>query len=257
VERVRGVCRDIAAGRFEKVVAARCARLTFSTPIDLDAVLARLARHDPGCTLFAFGWDDALFVGATPERLVTRAGSLVQTEALAGSGGNSSPAGAERLLASGKDLDEHALVVRELRRTLEPLCASVTGPCGPGVRTLRDVLHLHTPLSGLLHRPVHVLSLVERLHPTPAVGGVPTAAALTWIEREEPTKRGWYASPIGWFDANGDGQFALALRSGLLTGRFAHVFAGAGIVSQSDPRSELEETRLKLRSLLAALGDGP
>jgi isochorismate synthase EntC len=127
----------------------------------------------------------------------------------------------------------------------------------PEVRTLRHVLHLHTPICAVLREPAHVLQLVEQLHPTPAVGGVPVDAAVDWIAREEIAPRGWYASPVGWFDAEGDGRFAMALRSGVLSGHHAHLFAGSGIVRQSDATSELEETRLKLQSLFAALGVRP
>jgi isochorismate synthase len=254
VERAR---QAIAAGRLEKVVVARCARLSMVEPIDIHQVLGHLAALDPGCTLFALGWEDAMFVGATPERLVAKRGQELATEALAGSCGCYGPTAASALRGSAKDLCEHEFVVRELCRALEPLCASVNAAARPEVRTLRHVLHLHTPISAELRRPAHVLELVERLHPTPAVGGVPVDAAVDWIAREEPAPRGWYASPVGWFDAEGDGRFAMALRSGVLSGQHAHLFAGAGIVSQSDAASELDETRLKLQSLLTAVGVAP
>jgi isochorismate synthase len=254
VERAR---REIAAGGLEKVVVARCAELSMVEPVDVHQVLAHLAVLDPGCTLFALGWADSMFVGATPERLVAKRGRELSTEALAGSCGSHGPEAAAALLGSRKDLCEHELVVRELCRALDPLCTTVNAAHRPEVRALRHVLHLHTPISAVLRQPAHVLELVERLHPTPAVGGVPIDAAVDWIAREEPVPRGWYASPVGWFDAEGDGRFAIALRSGVLSGRHAHLFAGAGIVSQSDPASELEETRLKMQSLFAALGVAP
>ena len=122
------------------------------------------------------------------------------------------------------------------------------------MRTLRQILHLHTPITGELAADAHVLDLVAALHPTPAVGGTPTADAVAWIAAHEPTPRGWYASPVGWFDAAGDGEFAVAIRSGLLAGTTATLFAGAGIVAASDPAAELAETELKLRALSDALG---
>jgi isochorismate synthase len=255
--RVEHARREIAAGRLEKVVVARCAELSMANPVDVHQVLGRLAALDPGCTLFALGWEDAVFVGATPERLVAKRGRELTTEALAGSCGSFGPAAAAVLRGSPKDLCEHELVVRELCRALEPLCAAVNAAPRPEVRTLRHVLHLHTPISAKLRQPAHILELVERLHPTPAVGGVPVAAALDWIAREETAPRGWYASPVGWFDAEGDGRFAMALRSGVLRAHQAHLFAGAGIVRQSDAMTELEETRLKLQSLFTALGVTP
>jgi isochorismate synthase len=256
-ERVERARWEIAQGRLEKVVVARRAELSMTEPIDVHQVLASLAALDPGCTLFALGWQDAMFVGATPERLVAKRGRELTSEALAGSCGSFGPAAAAALRGSPKDLCEHEIVVRELCRALEPLCANVSAAAQPEVRTLRHVLHLHTPVTALLRQPLHVLELVERLHPTPAVGGVPADAAVDWIAREEPVRRGWYASPIGWFDADGDGRFVMALRSGVLSGQRAHLFAGAGIVRQSDATRELEETRLKLQSLFSALGVRP
>ena len=130
-------------------------------------------------------------------------------------------------------------------------------PSRPEVRRLRHVLHLRTPIIARLHDPCHVLELVARLHPTPAVGGVPTEAALAWIREHEPDERGWYAGPVGWLDAEGDGSFAVALRSGVLEPGRVHLYAGNGIVRGSHAESELAETRLKLASLLAALGVEP
>lgn len=254
VERAR---QQIVDGRLEKVVVARRADLRMLEPIDVHQVLAALLALDPGCTLFALGWEDTMFVGATPERLVAKRGLELTTEALAGSCGSFGPAAVAALQGSLKDLCEHELVVRELRRSLEPLCVGVRAAARPEVRTLRHVMHLHTPVTAMLRKRAHVLELVERLHPTPAVGGVPVDAAVEWLAREEPALRGWYASPIGWFDANGDGRFAMALRSGVLTGHCAYLFAGAGIVRQSDAASEFEETRLKLQSLVTALGVAP
>jgi isochorismate synthase EntC len=118
------------------------------------------------------------------------------------------------------------------------------------------VVHLLTPIHARLREPAHVLELVEKLHPTPAVGGVPRPEALSFIAEHEPDERGWYAGPIGWFDAAGDGEFAVALRSGLLDGPRAHLYVGAGIVLQSHAQSEFFETALKLRTLLLALGVG-
>jgi isochorismate synthase EntC len=122
------------------------------------------------------------------------------------------------------------------------------------VHRLRTVLHLRTPIRGRLREASHVLALVEKLHPTPAVGGVPTEAAIDFITRHEPDERGWYAGPVGWFDAVGDGRFVVALRSGVVAGKRAELYAGAGIVRDSNAPSEFAETRWKLAALLGALG---
>jgi len=217
---IEAIRAAIATGRFEKIVAARPSRVEFAAPLDTVDVLLRLERGLRASTRFAFCRERSAFLGATPERLIARRGLEIETEALAGSiaAGNEH---AVRLLESGKDQREHQLVVDAIVRQLEPLCARFEAAPAPRVRELREVLHLHTPIHGTLASPRHVLELVERLHPTPAVGGVPTAAAMRWIAEHEPDERGWYAAPVGWFDAAGDGEFAVALRSCVLRGREA------------------------------------
>lgn len=265
---IEDIRRAIAGARCDKIVAARCSEVLLSDPIDPGAVLARLGRRYPDCYRFGFHVDGAAFVGATPERLVTRAGERVRTQALAGSiavsaedrGARSSDEerqAATALLASGKDRGEQALVVEAIARVLGPLCGELHVPDQPEIRVLRHVLHLETPIAGTLRRPTHVLALVAALHPTPAVGGEPTGEALRWIAAREPRPRGWYAAPVGWFDRHGDGEFAVAIRSGLLAGTRAYLYAGAGIVRDSDPDAEFEETRIKLRTVLDALGVEP
>jgi menaquinone-specific isochorismate synthase len=257
----------IAAGRCEKIVAARCSEVKLAHAVDPGTVLARLGRRHPDCYRFGYRADDAWFVGATPERLVTRTGDRVRTQALAGSiavparegraTSEDEQTAAVALLASGKDRGEQALVVQTIERVLGPLCTELHVPGQPEIRVLRHVLHLETPIAGVLRQPTHVLALVAALHPTPAVGGVPTSTALRWIATHEPQPRGWYAAPVGWFDRHGDGEFAVAIRSGLLAGTRAYLYAGAGIVMDSDPEAEFEETRLKQRTVLDALGVEP
>ena len=162
---------------------------------------------------------------------------------------------ARELLASGKDRREHAIVVDAIVSALREQGGDVRFPDVPAIRTLRHVLHLHTPITadfGAVRK--HVLELAEALHPTPAVGGTPTRASMTWIAEREQTPRGWYSSPVGWFDSDGNGELAVAIRSGVLAGDRAHLWAGAGIVAGSDPDRELAETELKLRAMLGALG---
>ncbi len=248
--RIEDIRAAIFSGAFEKIVAARQASYELDTHGDSAALLRRLSQGLKASIRFAFRTKGRTFLGATPERLVRKTGLKVESEALAGS--IDSKAEAEALLGSNKDLREHQLVVDDIVSHLQPLCAELEASKHPTVRELRDVLHLLTPIEGLLAAPHHVLELVEELHPTPAVGGVPTAAALEWIARNE-APRGWYAGPVGYFDANGDGDFAVALRSCLLYGDQALLFAGAGIVADSDPQLELLETELKRQALLAAL----
>jgi isochorismate synthase len=246
--------REIASGRFEKAVLARRAIYRLDTAPDAGAVLNRLALTAPDCTRFAVQRQGRVFLGATPEWLIRKRGSQVASEAMAGSRSSRDADAEARLLASSKDLNEHRPVLEELLRTLRPLCSELSVPDSPSVRHLRDLLHLHTPVKGTLETELHVLDLVERLHPTPAVGGTPRVQALDWLSAHETESRGWYASPVGWVDANGDGEFVVALRSAMIVDTLAHLYAGAGIVAESDADAEYEETRLKLASMVRALG---
>ena len=249
----------IAAGEAEKIVAARRRALRLAAPADPVAVLGRLAGTAAEAR-FAFRRGTATFLGATPERLIAREGLEIRTDALAGSIDADRAGEVERadaLRTSHKDAEEHAYVVRAIAEALEPLCERLEYPSRPRIQRLRHVLHLQTPFRGRLSRPVPVLELVARLHPTPAVGGTPTAAALAWIEGEEPGARGWYAAPVGWLDRNGDGDFVVALRSALLDGDRAWLWAGAGIVRDSDADAELAETEVKLRTMMDALTAAP
>lgn len=251
-QQVETIRRAIIKQQVDKIVAARCTEVELSATVDVHGVLPRLRALHGDCYRFGFEIGDVGFVGASPERLVSRRGDRVATEALAGSVARTSGGGA--LLASRKDRGEQQLVVDAIETALAPLCHSLEVPREPEIRELRDVLHLRTPIRGRTAGPVHVLDLVAALHPTPAVGGVPTQAALTWITALETQARGWYASPFGWFDERGDGEFTVAIRSGVLRGRRAYLYVGAGIVRDSDPSAEYAETDLKQQALLAALG---
>jgi menaquinone-specific isochorismate synthase len=247
---IEAIRQAISLGDYQKIVAARRAEIDLGYPIEMTTMLLRLAK---GAGVFRFGFRQgpASFIGATPERLIKKQGRQLQTEALAGS---IAVGQEEQLLQSSKDLVEHQFVVQELLQALTPFCSTLFPADRPLIRTLPTVSHLSTPIEGKLARRTHVLHLVEALHPTPAVGGVPTMAAVDWIVKHEANPRGWYAGPIGWLDADGDGEFAVALRSGLFMGTRAYLYAGAGIVRDSDPQKEYAETTLKQLSLLSALG---
>jgi len=253
-ELVTAIGQSIANGQVEKVVAARRTVLRFERAPDALAVLNRLRPQSEGCVRFAFRRAGNTFLGATPERLVSQRGLQIRTEALAGSIRSGADRAAKALLGSAKDLAEHALVVRELVRTLADVCDVEPPPSEPQVVSLPRLLHLRTPVHARRRRAGHVLDLVARLHPTPAVGGVPTEAALDFIAANEPDSRGWYAGPFGWVDPTGDGDFAVALRSGVVRDSQVHLYAGAGIVRGSEAQSEYGETDLKLATLRTALG---
>lgn len=267
-------------GPLSKVVLARSLSVDHDADLDVVAFLGRLRSLYPTCSLIAMGRGGDTFLAATPETLIRVRGREVETAALAGS----APRGrhpqedrvlAERLMSSAKELSEHAYVVDAIRGVLEETCESVEIPERPVLRALFGIQHLETPIRGRLksvharhpanggEESIDALSLVEALHPTPAVGGFPRAAAEDWLHRMEGLDRGWYAAPIGWLDVEGGGDFRVALRSGLIRnglgqpGRSgasrALLFAGAGIVEGSVPQDELIETRIKLRALLAPL----
>ncbi|HET7903838.1 MAG TPA: isochorismate synthase [Candidatus Eisenbacteria bacterium] len=256
---VRDAIAGIADGAIEKVVLAR--HVSEPLPIGFDPfdLLARLRERQPGCYhyLFDFG-QDALLLGASPERLVTVRGVRVFSDAVAGTAPRPAEPRAEaeavaRLRASAKDQWEHAIVVRHIQGALAPFTTELTVDELPEVQRLRKLLHLRTRIAGKAPLGTHVLSLAERLHPTPAVAGSPRDAALAWIAEREPGDRGWYAGAVGWMTAGGDGDFAVALRGAFVSGRRALLGAGAGIVAGSEPERELDETERKFRSFLDAL----
>jgi isochorismate synthase len=254
---VRAITGAIARGQCAKIVAARRAMVTLAGDVRAADLLAELAGRNPECTrLLVRPPGGATFVAATPERLLRKRGNELACDALAGSHARDEvnlDRAHDELKASTKDGREHALVVDAISTVLRSMNAIVDVPATPQVRALRNVLHLHTPITATLSQRCHVLEVAARLHPTPAVGGTPTATATAWINAHE-APRGWYAAPVGWFDTEGDGELAVAIRSGLLVGANAHVWAGAGIVAGSDPDRELAETGLKLQAMLGALG---
>jgi len=249
--------QQITTGVLDKVVAARRVTVELSGAPRLADVVARLLDQ-PSCTAFALRLAHRVFFGATPETLIKKSDLQISTEALAGTRAlfqeQSATECAALLLGSEKDRREHAFVVQAIRTTLEPFCSSLHMPEQPAAHVLSHLVHLRTPMLGMLKGPTHVLSLVSQLHPTPAVGGVPQEAALDFIGHHERVERGWYAAPFGWCNQQGDGHFVVALRSGLLSGNKVHVYAGAGIVARSDAATEYAETELKMGSVLRSLG---
>jgi isochorismate synthase len=266
-ESVAAATAAMRRGQAEKIVLARAVRVEAPGPIDLPAALRRLRAAYPTCATFALANGAGCFLGATPERLVRLAGGEVSVSCLAGTTARGRSAeederlGAE-LLASHKNREEHAFVVRELAEQLASRVADLRVPAEPALMKVRNVQHLYTPLGGRMAPGGSLLQLVERLHPTPAVGGRPREAALSFIRRHEKLDRGWYAGPVGWLDARGEGEFVVALRSAIVAADrhaparppLATLFAGCGIVAESDPEAEYAESVLKLAPMLSALG---
>ena len=245
----------IRAGDLEKVVLACALEVDLSEPVDLPDVLERLRRTYPNCYRFLVQpTEDAGFLGAPPERLVKRVGTHVETEALAGSVGRGGTPEADAELA--QSLVDSEKIQHEQRLVVDAICEQLAGfgdvtEGEQRVRKLENIQHLQTPITAALHGDVHVLDIVAALHPTPAVGGLPPAVAAETIRDVETFERGWYAAPVGWFDATGDGEFLVAIRSGVAGGNRATLFAGNGIVRDSDPQEEWDEIQLKYRPLLA------
>ncbi len=249
----------VGRGRIDKVVLARRVVMASRADLDVENALRRLAASAPESTVFAFRRDGRTFLGATPERLIRTDGRAYRTVAIAGSVGRGADAAedavlAQALLDSDKDREEHAVVVAALRERLGPISERFTIEAEPRVLTLRHVQHLITEIEGTVHEREGLLALAGRLHPTPAVGGEPRDVALALIDEHEGFDRGWYAGPIGWLGADGDGEFMVALRSGIVDRTRATLFAGCGIVADSDPEREWDESRMKLRAVASALG---
>ena len=245
-------------GELRKVVLAQALRATLDAPLSVPDVLSRLGDRYPDCYRFLVEpAGGGSFFGATPERLVSLRGRTVETGALAGTTGRGDTPEEDEWLArelfdDPKNTHEHELVADAIRDQLEPFASSVaTG--SRRVRRLATVQHLETPITAELAEDEHVLTLVEALHPTPAVGGLPPDRALSTIRETERFDRGWYAAPVGWFDATGYGSFAVALRSAVASEDVATLFAGVGIVADSDPDREWDEVDLKYRPVLDEL----
>ena len=251
---------ETRAGRLRKVVLARSTSFDAPTPFSVEPAIAGLRAANPTATVFAVTRGRSTFVGATPELLVRLGERRFETVALAGTIARGATPDddlrlARQLLASQKDRIEHEIVVETILDALRPVSRDVRRAEGtPRVERSKSVQHLSTPISGTLDGDRTVLDLVGRLHPTPAVGGAPRDPALAFIREHEHLDRGWYAGPVGWVDAAGGGEFAVALRSGVVTGTRATIFAGGGVVADSLPESEFAETAIKLRPMLDALG---
>lgn len=248
---VRDAVAAIAAGRLAKVVLARSVELAFDGPLAAHAVWRSLAALYPDAYRFGVWYGDAAFLGATPEVLVRTEGGRVETMSLAGTAPADRPPSVLR--ASVKDREEHAVVRDAVVASLGTVTAGGVAVGAPRVVGGRFVQHLLTPVAGRLAAGRTIWDAAAALHPTPAVGGAPAAEAGAWIRTHEGWPRGWYAGAVGTVDLAGDGFLVVALRSALVRGAAATLFAGAGVVARSVPERELEETSWKMLPMLTAL----
>lgn len=247
----------IRAGEMHKVVLARAVEATASGSLSVFELLRHLRAAHSSSFIFGYWRNRSAFVGASPERLVRVDGRGVRASSLAGTVRRGVDQAedemlAAQLVASSKDQAEHAAVRNALRAKLTEVCDDVVAAVSPALLTLPHVHHLHTAVTGRLRSDNSLLDLVGRLHPTPAVGGSPRGKALEFIRNNEQLDRGWYAGPIGWVGRDA-GEFAVALRSGVITGADAMLFAGCGIVADSDSDQELAESILKLQAMESAV----
>jgi menaquinone-specific isochorismate synthase len=248
---VADAARTVASGCLRKVVLAREVAVTADRTIPAADVVRRLGSAYPSCMVFAVDG----FVGASPELLVARHGDQVRSQPLAGTAPRRDTPGAEAwLLSSAKEREEHRLVVEAVEAALTRFCTDISVPQVPSLVPVGIVAHLGTAIGGRLADPrSSALELAAALHPTPAVAGTPTDAALAYIAMVEGVDRGRYAGPVGWVDAAGDGEWAVGIRSAQLHGSSARMLAGAGIVAESVAEAELAETELKLQPMLNAV----
>ncbi|MFC5602349.1 isochorismate synthase [Sporosarcina koreensis] len=259
LDAVENVTASIRKGKADKVVIARALELQFERDFNNVKALHAITNEQQESYHFGLQRGGSLFFGATPERLIEIKDGKAYSACVAGSIRRGKSAQEDRelgeeLLGDRKNREEHQHVVSMISNVFNKYCSEVLIPKTPKLMKIRDIQHLYTPVQGTLGQENDIFSFVEALHPTPALGGVPTNVALEIIRHEEGMDRGYYAAPIGWIDASGNGEFAVAIRSALLDGDRAYLYAGGGIVADSVPELEYDETWVKFRPVLRALG---
>ncbi|HEY4567793.1 MAG TPA: isochorismate synthase [Savagea sp.] len=256
---VEGAKRHIREGDAEKIVIARSLRLAFQRRLEPLAHLYTLVDAQPNSYRFGLSYGNRTFIGATPERLVEVEGETVRSASVAGSirrgkTKEEDESLGQTLLNDEKNLKEHDYVVQMIDGVFEAHCDHYTKPNGPQLLKVRDIQHLYTPIEGKISNDHSIFQFIQQLHPTPALGGVPTRASIDYIRELEQMNRGYYAAPIGWVDLEGSGEFAVALRSSLIIDDEAYLYAGGGIVADSQVEHEYDETWVKFLPMLRTFG---
>jgi menaquinone-specific isochorismate synthase len=260
-EGVTAALQQVNSGQLHKVVLADVMDVVVPQPVNVVRSLQTLRQNHPDCTVFSVGnGKGQSFIGASPERLLSITNHQLTTEALAGSAPRSTVYGidqqlAQTLLSSKKERYEHQVVVEFILEQLRSLDLTPQYATSPQILQLLHIQHLHTPIRAALNpqQGVQPLDILAKLHPTPAVAGVPRQAACDFIRQHETFERGLYTAPLGWIDTDGNSEFIVGIRSALIDGCKARLYAGAGIVAGSEPAKELAEIKLKLQTLLNAL----
>ncbi len=259
IKNVEAAKTHIKSGELDKIVLSRKLKVKLDGNAHPTRILNQLRKDYPSCYTFMMRPDgDTAFVGSTPERLLSIRSNYILTEGLAGSISRGTTATQDailekKLLNSRKDLEEHRYVVDAIEERLRPFSREINHPDEPGIKKFSNVQHLYTPISAWTSDRHDPFSILQALHPTPAVGGVPAERATELIPDYEMYDRGWYAAPFGWVNSKGRGEFIVAIRSGLIARDEALFYAGCGIVQESDPEKEWEETKLKLIPMLSAI----
>jgi len=247
---------EIKQNETEKIVLARELRLKLTKEAEITAIIDELIQAQSNSYVFAFERGEDCFIGATPERLVKVEKNQLLSTCLAGT----APRGKTKeedarisatLLHDEKNREEHDFVVQMIKQAIENYCTDIVIPNEPVIYPLKNLQHLYTPVTATLKDKYSIFDIIEQLHPTPALGGTPTKESLAFIREHEKLDRGWYGAPIGWLDSNQNGEFAVAIRSGLIQGDEASLFAGCGVVKDSDVEEEYEETNTKFLPMLS------
>jgi menaquinone-specific isochorismate synthase len=257
--RVDQVSQEIENGTIEKVVLARELVVRTDDDFDIEKILDRLDDENENTYRFAIQIEGDCFIGATPERLIKQDQDYLYSSCLAGSAPRGHTTAEDELIGQvlmqdPKNLHEHEVVLRIVKEIMEIGCSNIHAPSWPVLYKGKYIQHLYTPVTGESNHQASLLRMVENLHPTPALGGYPRDRALQLIRQVETFDRGWYASPLGWIDHQGQGEFVIGIRSALIQGNKAYLYAGCGIVNQSIPLHEFEETAIKFKTMLSVLG---
>lgn len=258
-ETVKKATDSIQSGEAEKIVLAREMRVEFEEEASLASVLRNLSNAQKTSYIFAFEQEGNCFLGASPERLVKVEDRKLLSTCLAGTARRGFTQREDemigkKLLYDKKNRQEHDFVVQMIKQAVEGCSRHINVPEVPALLKLKHLQHLYTPVEARLDDAYTIIDVVKRLHPTPALGGLPKQNSLAFIREHEKLDRGWYGAPVGWMDAYENGEFAVAIRSSLVQGKEASLFAGCGIVQDSDPEAEYEETLIKLAPMLSVLG---
>lgn len=255
-QNVNEALNRIESGKVQKIVLSRQIEFELVRTGNIACIVKKLAAKYPGCYIFAYRKNGSIFFGASPEKLAKISKGWVEADALAGTTSRSEDPVedkrlADELLASEKNLEEQRVVVSFIANSFTKFCDSVLFDEQPIIRKLPNIQHLWTPIKARLASPKSIFSILEEIHPTPAICGVPWSNALYSIKEMENHSRGLFSGMIGWFNFNNEGEFAVAIRSALMKDRNVYAFAGCGIVRGSDPDNEFEESELKLKPILS------